>query len=531
MRPEMRPLLVFHHVPRTAGTSFRTALFNLFGEANCTHLREVDFLTGANISSAITRGPQPRMVCGHIPTRYVAEDSRDAAVTFLRDPIERVLSLYRFMRDQPLGVRAHVRLGETFTLREFLDCRHFDVTSQVDDGMCRGSLGHGVPGAVRDRARPQYTGDIHSWARQCGDAASARSSFADLRRVRHPRELIASPAGSQGGIGLSDSASLQGEVRMRTVLAIVTVLALAACGRSSAPQADAAAARPQQTFSGDATSDILFRRNDGMLSAWTVDGATRTASAHLGSVGHEWALRGAGDFNGDGRDDIVWRRDDGVIAIWSMNGLAVESRNNVAGQGPTWDVAAIGDFDGDGRDDLAWRGVTGQVSVWTMNGTQVTARGAAGSAPLEWTIVGAADFGGDGRDDLLWRREDGALSIWQLNGAAMTQATALAGAGAEWALAGVGDFNGDRKADLLWARGDGVAAVWTMNGAEVEARATVGGASQAWRVADVGDYDGDGRDDILWRSDANLLSIWTMDGAAARNKAFIGSIGPEWRVS
>lgn len=141
MRPEMRPLLVFHHLPKTAGTPFRTALFNLFGEANCTHLREIDFLTGANVRSAITRGPQPRMVCGHIPTRYVAEASRDAAVTFVRDPIERVLSLCRFLRYRPLGVRAHVGLGESFTLREFLDCRHADVTSLVDDGMCRFLVG------------------------------------------------------------------------------------------------------------------------------------------------------------------------------------------------------------------------------------------------------------------------------------------------------------------------------------------------------------------------------------------------------
>ncbi|MGH6949294.1 MAG: hypothetical protein ACREH4_00320 [Vitreimonas sp.] len=137
MRSETRPLLVFHDIPETAGAPFRTALFNLFGEANCAHLREIDLRSGEDVRSAITRGERPRMVCGHIPMRYVPEDSRDAAATFVRDPIDRVLSLYRFMRDRPLAVRAHLGLGETFTLREFLDCRHSEVTAQVDDGMCR----------------------------------------------------------------------------------------------------------------------------------------------------------------------------------------------------------------------------------------------------------------------------------------------------------------------------------------------------------------------------------------------------------
>jgi hypothetical protein len=129
-----KPTLVFHHIPKTAGTAFRTALFNVFGEDSCLHLREVDLFSEDALKAAT---PRTRLVCGHIPVRYVGRDRRDRAVTFLRDPIDRVLSLFRFILAQSAEDRSQLGLGETFTLREFLSCSHSDVVSQVDNGMCR----------------------------------------------------------------------------------------------------------------------------------------------------------------------------------------------------------------------------------------------------------------------------------------------------------------------------------------------------------------------------------------------------------
>jgi hypothetical protein len=129
-------VLVFHHIPKTAGTSFRTALYNVFGDDQCVQIKELDYLSTDQIRDALGQ-KGARLLCGHIPVRYVEQGWRTSAVTFVRDPIERVLSLYRFELAQPIELRAHLSLGETFTLREFLDCRDSDVTSQVDNGMCR----------------------------------------------------------------------------------------------------------------------------------------------------------------------------------------------------------------------------------------------------------------------------------------------------------------------------------------------------------------------------------------------------------
>jgi len=129
-------VLVFHHIPKTAGTSFRTALYNLFGDERCVQIKHLDFLSTKQIEAALSAS-DVRLLCGHVPVRYVPPEWRRLAVTFVRDPIERVLSLYRFVLEQPLEVRAHIDLGETFTLREFLDCQHSDIASQIDNGMCR----------------------------------------------------------------------------------------------------------------------------------------------------------------------------------------------------------------------------------------------------------------------------------------------------------------------------------------------------------------------------------------------------------
>lgn len=135
--PEHQPVIVFHHIPKTAGTAVRTAFYNLFGEANCLQIRQIDFTSTEPMRAAVTCNDKPRLVSGHIPLRYVEQAWDVQAVTFLRDPVDRVLSLYRFIRSHPARHYAHTGLSEDFTLREFLDCRHPEITSQIDNGMCR----------------------------------------------------------------------------------------------------------------------------------------------------------------------------------------------------------------------------------------------------------------------------------------------------------------------------------------------------------------------------------------------------------
>jgi sRNA-binding regulator protein Hfq len=79
-------------------------------------------------------------------------------------------------------------------------------------------------------------------------------------------------------------------------------------------------------FNGDGRADILFRRSDGMLAMFLMNGFTVLASQVLGVVGPDIVVLGLGDFNGDGRADLAFRRvSDGLMAIYLMNGFQILS--------------------------------------------------------------------------------------------------------------------------------------------------------------------------------------------------------------
>ena len=171
---------------------------------------------------------------------------------------------------------------------------------------------------------------------------------------------------------------------MRALASLAAVIALVACSQQPASQAPSTTPAPAATVH---RSDILFRRQDGLLTLWTVDGVQRTSAVSLGVVGPEWTLRGMGDFNGDGQTDYLWRRNDGIVSIWMMNGTTVASRDFIeGGPGSSWDVAGVGDYNGDGKADILFRNSAGQLSIWIMNGSTVVSRSVLGGIGTEWTV-------------------------------------------------------------------------------------------------------------------------------------------------
>ena len=62
------------------------------------------------------------------------------------------------------------------------------------------------------------------------------------------------------------------------------------------------------------------------------------ASSTIGGVGATWHVADVGDYNGDGKDDIFWRRDDGLLAVWNMNGFATLSTGTTGSIGSDWHV-------------------------------------------------------------------------------------------------------------------------------------------------------------------------------------------------
>jgi len=133
--------LLFLHIPKTAGTSLLLTLRNLFGD-NRVLRADVEGASGrleemiADIVA--TRLPTISCLAGHIPMYAMAPHLEQfRPFTVLRDPVDRVLSLYRFLRRMPEQTLSAIGLRPEFDFDEFISSRHHGVFEQVTNGMCR----------------------------------------------------------------------------------------------------------------------------------------------------------------------------------------------------------------------------------------------------------------------------------------------------------------------------------------------------------------------------------------------------------
>lgn len=95
-----KPLPVFIHIPKTAGTAFRAVI-----EHNVEAAERVEIYRTGGISLARAlwneraRLPAARIALGHFEHRVGEFIERECRYfTMLRDPVERVLSLYKFLK-------------------------------------------------------------------------------------------------------------------------------------------------------------------------------------------------------------------------------------------------------------------------------------------------------------------------------------------------------------------------------------------------------------------------------------------------
>lgn len=116
--------------------------------------------------------------------------------------------------------------------------------------------------------------------------------------------------------------------------------------------------------------------------------AVTGAAALAPTLGADWQVQGLADFNGDGKADILWRRDDGDIYLWTLDGTAVAGYQQVPDAGPEWVIQGLGDLDADGKPDIVFRNAgTGEVYIWLMEGAAFKSGGSLGNPGAIWTIA------------------------------------------------------------------------------------------------------------------------------------------------
>src|SRR5580700_2574026 len=88
------PPLVFNHIPKTAGTSFRSILYS--------HFPSSEIAPASHAGALHTLKPEQRyaLFAGHFTYSEITPIAPCAIhITFLRDPIARVISQYRNWHD------------------------------------------------------------------------------------------------------------------------------------------------------------------------------------------------------------------------------------------------------------------------------------------------------------------------------------------------------------------------------------------------------------------------------------------------
>lgn len=287
--------------------------------------------------------------------------------------------------------------------------------------------------------------------------------------------------------------------------------------------------KPMNDFSGDWTSDLLWRNpTTGQNAIWK-SGNNATQQGVTSMSGSGWSIKATGDFNGDRRTDIVWHDSvTGNGVIWkSGNSQTTQALTRITD--PAWIIVGAGDFDGDGKADLLWRNTsTGANAIW-KSGNFATQQTVMGVTDANWRVAGVGDFDGDGKADLLWRHAvRGANTIWKSgnyqNQQATTAVTSIA-----WQVGGVGDFDGDGKADIFWRHSAGNNVIWKSgNNATQQA---VASRAPTWKLATIGEYNRDSKDDLVWRDTATGQNAIWHSGDVARERVLATVANQDWKIA
>lgn len=121
-------MLVFFHIPKTAGLTFLQILSSHYLENEILDIRdEITFKKNENI--AAEKLEKYKVLSGHFPYSFLAKCPADTnCITFLRDPTKRVFSLYNFYKNN-----RHLDFWKRVDLK-YIDLESFLTLSPIESG-------------------------------------------------------------------------------------------------------------------------------------------------------------------------------------------------------------------------------------------------------------------------------------------------------------------------------------------------------------------------------------------------------------
>ncbi|UPY36026.1 sulfotransferase family 2 domain-containing protein [Sediminicoccus sp. KRV36] len=132
------PDFFFRHVPKTAGTSLMASLSVALGEAHFIRLHDVGAHARELAGRRIAESPAPiHLMSGHLSCVKFPSSLSATRITVLRDPLERVISLYHFLLKQPLAELQRIGIDRSLTIEQLMRHENPEIHGQVHNGMVR----------------------------------------------------------------------------------------------------------------------------------------------------------------------------------------------------------------------------------------------------------------------------------------------------------------------------------------------------------------------------------------------------------
>ncbi|MCK8817064.1 sulfotransferase family protein [Natroniella sulfidigena] len=125
-------LLIFMHVPKTAGTTLRTIIQNQYqADEILSHPNQMPTFAELFKTMSVKQVEKVKCITGHYSYGIHKFFERDFTyIIFLRNPIERVISLYYYLKDEP--AHPNYQMIKELSLEEFIDLDLDLIQSQTE---------------------------------------------------------------------------------------------------------------------------------------------------------------------------------------------------------------------------------------------------------------------------------------------------------------------------------------------------------------------------------------------------------------
>lgn len=187
---------LFHHIVKAGGTSLGKLFERILGPTNVFHA------SGQYLYTPSTILADYRMVTGHFRfTRGPFHDHSRLYLTFLRDPLDRILSAYYYYRSRPDDVAAEqVLLAKQHTFEEFIDLPNPSIRVLMDNHQTcsfglADSRSYGLTGTRLLRAAVEvlesydFVG-VYEYFPQSVAAMCRQMGWSALKRIPHLNQTV-----------------------------------------------------------------------------------------------------------------------------------------------------------------------------------------------------------------------------------------------------------------------------------------------------------------------------------------------------